>query len=88
MAISILFFFFFNIDLFIWLHWVLVEAYGIYFLDQGWNPGPLHWEGGVLVTGPPLKSPYFILIMYVYLGLPVICVGGGRRDLSPQLLHL
>ena len=25
--------------------------------DQGWNPVPLHWERGVLATGPPGK-PY------------------------------
>ena len=30
------------------------------FLDQGWNPGPLHWENGVLATGPPGKSQKFI----------------------------
>ena len=30
-----------------------VAAYGTYFPDQGSNPGPLHWEHGVLATGPP-----------------------------------
>ena len=30
--------------LFIWLHWVLVAACGIYFPDQGSNLGPLHWK--------------------------------------------
>ena len=35
---------------------VLVAACGIQFPDQGWNPGPLHWEHGVLATGPPEKS--------------------------------
>ena len=25
---------------------------------QGWCPGPLHWEHGVLPTGPPGKSLY------------------------------
>ena len=30
---------------------------GTYFLDQGLNPGPLHWEHGILATGPPGKSP-------------------------------
>ena len=29
---------------------------GILFPDQGSNPGPLHWEHGVLATGPPGKS--------------------------------
>ena len=34
----------------------LAVACGIQFPDQGLNPGPLHWELGVLVTGPPEKS--------------------------------
>ena len=29
---------------------------GMLFLDQGLNPGPLHWEHRVLATGPPGKS--------------------------------
>ena len=37
--------------LFIWLRWVFV-ACGIQFPDQGLNLGPLHWELGVLATGP------------------------------------
>ena len=38
----------------------LVVAHEIYFPDQGLNLGPLHWEGGVLATGPldpPLVCP-------------------------------
>ena len=35
---------------------LLVEACGIYFPVQEWNPGPLHWEHGVLATRPPGKS--------------------------------
>ena len=35
---------------------LLVAACGIEFPDQGSNPGPLHWEHGVLATGPPGKS--------------------------------
>ena len=35
---------------------LLVAACGILFPDQGSNPGPLHWERGVLATGPPGKS--------------------------------
>ena len=31
-------------------------ACGIYFFDQGSNPGPLHWEPRVLATRPPRKS--------------------------------
>ena len=30
---------------------------GIQFPDQGSNPGPLHWEQGVLTTAPQKKSP-------------------------------
>ena len=42
--------------LFIWLCWVLVMLNGIYFLDQGLNPGPLHWELRILTTPPPGKA--------------------------------
>ena len=42
--------------LFLWLSQVLVAACGIQFPDQGLNPSPLHWELGVLATGPPGKS--------------------------------
>ena len=35
---------------------LLVAACGIFFPDQGWNPGPLPWECRVLATGPPGKS--------------------------------
>ena len=35
---------------------VLAAACGIQLPDQGLNPGPLHWERGVLTTGPPRKS--------------------------------
>ena len=49
----------------IWLHWVLGVAHGILFPDQGLNPGPLHWELGVLATGPPGKSLKFL---FIYLG--------------------
>ena len=41
---------------FIWLHQVLITAYGILFPDQGSNLGPLHWELRVLTTGPAEKS--------------------------------
>ena len=34
----------------------LVAACRIYFPDQGLTPGALHWELGVLTTGPPGKS--------------------------------
>ena len=35
---------------------LLVVACGTWFPDQGSNPGPLHWECGVLATGPSGKS--------------------------------
>ena len=35
---------------------LLVAAYRIYFPDQGFNSGPLHWEHGVSAPGPPGKS--------------------------------
>ena len=59
--------------IFIWLHWILVAAHGIFDLCFGmqnllfrlgmWDlvpwpgtePRPLHWEQGVLATGPPGK---------------------------------
>ena len=39
----------------------LQHAHGIQFPDQGSNPGPLHWEHGVLSTAPPGKSLSTIL---------------------------
>ena len=38
----------------------LVVTCGISFPDQGSNPGPLHWEHGVLDSGPPGKSLQYI----------------------------
>ena len=45
---------------------LLVLACGIYFLDQESNPGPLHWEHGILTIGPPGKSSSFLLIAFCY----------------------
>ena len=56
--------------LFIWLHWTLFAACGIFFVacellvascgvwfpDQGLKLDPLHWECGVLVIGSPERS--------------------------------
>ena len=39
----------------------LRHACGIQFPDQGSNPGPLHWEHGVLPIGPPGRSLKLIL---------------------------
>ena len=59
-------YFFFKI--FVWLCCVLVVAFkllvvacGIQFPDQGLIPSSLYWECGVLVTGPPGKSPGILL---------------------------
>ena len=60
------FLFFFN--LFIWLHWVLVTAgeLSCCIWDlvpwPGMEPGPLHWEPGILATGPPGKPPNVIFL--------------------------
>ena len=40
---------------------LLVAACGIQFPDQGLNLGPLHWERGVLLSGPPGKPLYYLL---------------------------
>ena len=49
---------------------LLVAACGIYFLDQGSNLGPLHWELGVLATGPSGKSHKFVF--YICEFVPVL----------------
>ena len=36
---------------------LLAVACEIYFPEQGSNPGPLHWEHGVLANEPPGKTP-------------------------------
>ena len=46
---------------------LLVAAYGIQFPDQGSNPGPLHWERGILTTGPPGKSLVGTSVILKYL---------------------
>ena len=43
---------------------LFVEACKIQFPDQVSNLGPLHWEHGVLATGPPGKSQDQIYISY------------------------
>ena len=40
---------------------VFIAACGMQFPDQGLNPGPLHWECGVLATGPPGKTQFLVL---------------------------
>ena len=46
----------------LWHSGFLVAACGISFPDRGLNPGFLHWEWRVLASGPPGKSPGFILM--------------------------
>ena len=50
------------IYLFICLHQLLVEVYGIQFSDQGLNPGPLYWELRILATGLLGKSLLLLLV--------------------------
>ena len=45
-------FFFFNL-----FDWVSIVACGIYFPDQGSNPGPLHWERRVPASRPSREIP-------------------------------
>ena len=47
---------------------------GPYFLNQGWNPGPLQWKCRVLTTGPPGKSLSFFISL---------CEMGEERDEVP-----
>ena len=42
----------------------LQHACGIQFPDQGSNPGPLHWEHGLLTTAPPGKSPSSLFYLH------------------------
>ena len=41
------------------LRWILV---GMCDCEQGLNPGPLHWECGVLAFGPAGKYPEMFLL--------------------------
>ena len=49
---------------------LLVGADGIWLPYQGSHPGPLHWEHGVLATGPPGKSLTPSLFLTSSLSLP------------------
>ena len=53
-------------SLLICLSWVLVIACGLWFPDQGLNPGLLHWEHIVLTTGPPEKSRKTTAVVHIY----------------------
>ena len=63
---------FFNVCLFFCPRWVLNVAHsallvacGIQFPGLGSHPGPLHWEHGVLATGPG-KSPCWEFLNYCF----------------------
>ena len=61
---AVLLYFFLKMLYFTWLRWVLVVACRLLVVacgvsDQGSHPGPLHWEHGVLATGPPGKFLQF-----------------------------
>jgi len=62
---------FFLTHLLIWLPWVLVltfellvAACGIQFLDQGLNPGCLHWERGVFSHWVTREVPCLIIFYH------------------------
>ena len=44
------------------VHEVLVVAHWIQFPVQGLNPDTLHWEHGILTTGPPGKAPAQLIL--------------------------
>ena len=44
---------------------IFTAAGGIYFPDQGSNPGPEHWEHRGLATGPPGKCRDYSVCIYV-----------------------
>ena len=48
--------------LLIWLCRVLVAACGIQCPDQGWNPGPVHWEFGVFALDHQGSPPAAFLL--------------------------
>ena len=73
-----------------WLQWVLVMACNIFFSCSMWdlvpwpgsNPGPLHWELGVLATEPPGKSGELIFWMNTMAGQWQWILGGeGIREI-------
>ena len=56
----------------------LIVAFGIQFPNQGPNLGPLHWESGVLATGPAGKASenlYFFNELLNCSGSSLLCAG-------------
>lgn len=50
---------------------LLLAAYRIQFPDQVSNPGPLHWEQGVLATRPPGKPWASVSALVRHMGVRV-----------------
>ena len=50
----------------IWLCWVLVATCKIWFPDQGWNPGPLHWKLRVFANEPLRSLNFWTVISLFY----------------------
>ena len=69
--------------LFIWLLQVIVAACGIQFPDQGSNPGPSHWELGVLATRPPWKSRVYHSEIILY----SLCFPQGSANYGPWVKY-
>ena len=61
---------------------VLAAAGRIQFPDQGVNPGPLHWEQGVLAIGPPKKSQYLLFLKPTLMKLTKVMI--NQALLSPS----
>ena len=55
---------------------LLVEASGLQFSDQGWNLGLLHWERGVLATGP-LEKPLLTSLASIFSSLGLAFTGSS-----------
>ena len=58
----------------IWLCWVLVATCKIWFPDQGWNPGPLHWKLRVFAN-EPLRSLNFWTVFLCFIDTEYPCTG-------------
>ena len=63
-------------------------ACGIQFPDQGSNLGPLHWEHGVLATGPLRKSLVHLLTHMFCLGYFCVLRPGLSQLLGPDVGRL
>ena len=55
---------------------------GIQLPDQGLNPGPRHWECGVLATGPPGRPQIRENVNYLTRLRPSVA---GRADPAPEI---